>query len=508
MIFPSRLAKFQKNSLPQIYRAKPITNLIQSYCANEKKVAAQGERRALELFHLAAEYVPAYRDFLKKNHINHKKITNIRDFFSVPIINKKNYLRAYPIADMCWNGTLGPNYVFSSSSGSTGQPFLWPRGFEQELEGALTFETIFTEIFKVKQQKTLYVNCFAMGTWVAGPFCLASAEIMSQKGYKLQTITPGIDKEVTYSLIKELAASFDQIILSGYPPFIKDLLDGGSSRGINWKKYDIKFLFAAEGFSEEWRSHVHALVGAKDLLRTSINMYGSADAAILAHETPLTNAIRQYAQANNQLATLFNTNRTPTLAQYDPRLKYFEQVEGQLIFSTNAGLPLIRYSIGDEGDVVPYTTMMEKVKHIGYDPSVSLNRSDNWKLPFVYVFGRSDFTVSLYGLLIYPEHIKHGLEKPELMKKISGKFVLSIEHNDQYDPYLLVRVELSGNQQPSVGLQQQVQKAILHGLLEVNSEYFRLKQEMGKAVEPVIELVEQGNQEYFKQGAKQRWVKQ
>jgi phenylacetate-CoA ligase len=347
-----------------------------------------------------------------------------------------------------------------------------------------------------------------MGTWIAGPFCLSSAEMMAQKGYRLQSITPGIEKEITFSLLKELAPLYDVIVLSGYPPFIKDLLDGGAQQGINWRKHQIRFLFAAEGFSEEWRRHIHSLVGRNDDLHTSINKYGSADAAILAHETPLSVAIRQQANDNDHLTTLFGTNRTPTLAQFDPRLKYFEQSEGLLIFTANAGLPLIRYSIGDEGGVASFSDMMERAKRIGFDPAKKLHKSEIWQLPFVHVFGRSDFTVSLYGLLVYPEHIKHGLErKKDLMHKITGKFVLSIEHSDKYDPYLLVRTELAAGVKPSISLKQLVHKSILDGLLEVNSEYFRLRKEMGKSVEPVIELIEQGNQEYFRQGAKQRWVR-
>lgn len=34
------------------------------------------------------------------------------------------------------------------------------------------------------------------------------------------------------------------------------------------------------------------------------------------------------------------------------------------------------------------------------------------QLPFVFVFGRSNFTVSFFGANIYPENVTVGLEQP------------------------------------------------------------------------------------------------
>src|SRR5690606_32026807 len=135
---------------------------------------------------------------------------------------------------------------------------------------------------------------FSMGTWVAGTYVLSCVERLSWQGYPIITICPGIEKQLTLQLFDDLAESFDQIIIGGYPPFIKDILDEGVAYGVDWGKHKIRFLFAAEGFSEQWPSHIHNLVGSSDSYATSINIYGSADATILAHETPLTNAIRQH----------------------------------------------------------------------------------------------------------------------------------------------------------------------------------------------------------------------
>lgn len=468
--------------------------------------------KALELFREASMRVPAYKDFLKKNNINPDTIKTLEDFKRLPIMDKKNYLRAYPLNELCWDGKLSNLHILSSSSGSTGEPFLWPRGEAQDLEGSSTHEKIFKEVFHIDKHKTLFIVCFAMGTWISGPFSLSCAANLTKKGYDILTVTPGIDSDTTFALFKNLSPYFDQIIISGYPPFIKDLLDLGPSQGINWKKHNIKFLFAAEGFSEKWRKYVHEKVGAKDNITTSINIYGSADAAVLGHETPLTTKIRLAVSNNsNKVNALFGEHRLPTLAQYDPTLKYFEEIDSSLIFTTRSGIPLIRYSIGDSGGVYTYEEMFAKLDEIGIEKEKVLlkGKKENaiWRMPFVYVFGRKDFTVTLYGLLIYPEHIKFGLEKPQVQKYITGKFVMSIEYDENQNQYLLLRIELANGLKPTKEIKNTIKSSIVTGLKQVNSEYNRLHHSINGKALPVIELIENGNVEYFRRGAKQRWVK-
>jgi phenylacetate-CoA ligase len=507
--FLVRRKKTKSKSLQSNFFKLDIEEMVDYYCTEAPQIIEQeGFTKALQLFHEAAERVPAYKNFLNKSGIDHKKIKTLADFKQVPIIDKKNYLRAYPLKDLLWDGEFKDLYILSSSSGSTGEPFLWPRGEEQELEGGLTFELIFKKIFKVDKYSTLYIDIFSMGTWIAGPFVLACAEYLSKKGYPLLTVTPGIDKEITFSLFKNLASQFDQIVLSGYPPFIKDIIDVGENYGVNWKKYRIRFLFAAEGFSEKWRDYLHDKVGASDDLVTSINLYGSADAAILAHETPLTTTIRRLiSNDHKKVEKLFGDNRLPTLGQYDPRLKFFEEVDRSVVFSSLSGVPLIRYSIGDTGGVFSFNEMERSLLDLGYPILSEIKRDFSWKLPFVYVFGRTDLTISFYGLLIYPEHVKYGIERSGLDDFISGKFVMSTESFDNQDSYWKVRIELSKDVRSSTDLQEKLQKAIVKGLRKVNSEFKRLNEALNGRAIPEVELIENGDIEFFKPGAKQRWIK-
>jgi phenylacetate-CoA ligase len=72
----------------------------------------------------------------------------------------------------------------------------------------------------------------------------------------------------------------------GYPPFIKMIIDNGNSISKDyWKGYILKFVFAGEVFSEEWRSLLAGRSYVQELERDIVSIYGTADAGVLATET-------------------------------------------------------------------------------------------------------------------------------------------------------------------------------------------------------------------------------
>src|SRR3989344_9638263 len=107
---------------------------------DEKFWFKEREQRALKLFVLSSQRVPAYRDFLKKNKINPEKIKNFRDFEQIPTTNKKDYLQKYPLEKLVWDGSLKKPLVFTSTSGSTGEPFYFPRGEQLDWEYSVLAE--------------------------------------------------------------------------------------------------------------------------------------------------------------------------------------------------------------------------------------------------------------------------------------------------------------------------------------------------------------------------------
>jgi phenylacetate-CoA ligase len=206
-------------------------------------------------------------------------------------------------------------------------------------------------------------------------------------------------------------------------------------------------IWAGEVFSEEWRAHTHELAGSPDLFTTSAALYGSADAAVLGHEWPLSVAVRFALAGQPELAAaILGEPRLPSLLQYDPSLRYFEQVGSELVFTAPTGTPLIRYNIHDTGGILSCAELLDRCRAAGSDPLAGLQAAGYSgpvpDLPFVYIFGRSDFTISFYGANIYPENVKAGLEDGRVHDRVTGKFVMYVIHDSRQRERLRVHVEL------------------------------------------------------------------
>jgi phenylacetate-CoA ligase len=320
-------------------------------------------------------------------------------------------------------------------------------------------------------------------------------------------ITPGNNRDEILRVVQELGPLFDQVVLLGYPPALKDIIDVGRARGVEWSRYQIKLVMAGEVFSEEWRTLVGERTGALDHCTSSASLYGTADAGILANETPLSICIRRFLAAHPDTAReLFGESRLPTLAQYDPFSRYFESDGQSLLFSGDNGVPLIRYNILDTGGIIPYETMLRFLAERGFDPIAALAGSRGIRsLPFVYVFGRSDFTVSYFGANIYPENITVGLEQPEVSAWVTGKFVLEVREAADSNPFLSVVVELAPGIVADDAIQQAIRASIVKHLLRLNSEFANYVPPEYRT--PLIRLAPIGDPEYFPVGVKHRYTR-
>ena len=467
------------------------------------------DQAVLDLFHSVVASVPAYRSFLSEEGIDLESVQTVDDFQRLPQINKKNYQSRYPLASMCRNGQLESCDFIAVSSGSTGKPSFWPRFISDELQIAARFEQIFHDSFRADERRTLAVVCFTLGTWVGGMFTASCCRYLASKGYPITVITPGNNKEEIYRVVTELGGNFEQVVLLGYPPFLKDIVDGGIARGIGWNQYHLKFVMAGEVFSEEWRSLVGERVGSDKPCHDSASLYCTADAGVLANETPLSICIRRFlATMPDAARELFGESRLPTLAQYDPLSRFFEADGRTLLFSGDNGIPLVRYNILDTGGVVPYAEMMWFLSKWGFDPYIELRQHSERgmrELPFVFVFGRSDFTVSYFGANIYPENVTVGLEQPEVSAAVTGKFVLEVKEDADKNRLLAVTVELAPGVDESDELRNSIATSILSHLLRLNSEFANYVPAEYRIVH--VTLKPAGDPEYFPVGVKHRYTR-
>jgi phenylacetate-coenzyme A ligase PaaK-like adenylate-forming protein len=471
-----------------------------------RKHLLHAPERLLDLFRRTVREVPAYREFLATQQVDPASVRTYEDFAQLPLLTKRNYINAYPLPARCRGGTVSGCEMIAVSSGSTGNPLAWPRSLEHELEVATRFEQVFARSFGADRRSTLVVICFAMGSWVGGMYTAQCCRYLAQKGYPLTLVTPGNSPTEILRVIEDLGQHFDQLVLAGYPPFLKDVVDRGVTLGLDWKSYKVKLILAGEVFSEEWRSLVCERLGAGEPGLATASLYGTADAGVLGNETPLSISIRRFFSAHPEAArTVFGESRLPTLVQYDPCSRYFETHEDTLVVSGDNGVPLVRYHIADKGGIFGHEELLQRVRDLGGDPLAGFDEQGIAPLPFVYLFGRADFTVSYFGANIYPENISVGLEQPDIRNWVSGKFVLHVVENAERDKELHVIVETSPGIKPAANLAEVIGASIRSQLLRLNSEFANYVPAAYQA--PRISLRPSGDPEYFPAGVKHRYTR-
>ena len=211
--------------------------------------------------------------------------------------------------------------------------------------------------------------------------------------------------------------------------------------------------------------------------------------------------------------------------QYDPLSRFFETHEGTLLFSGDNGIPLLRYHISDTGGLIAYDAMLKFLGEWGFDPVAALQQENSiiqldiqeqspskraiergiHPLPFVYVFGRSHFTVSYFGANIYPENVTVGLEQPVIREWVTGKFVLQVKEDADKNRFLSVVVELAPGVEGSKEKLEAIASSILSQLLRLNSEFANYVPPEYQM--PQVALASTSDPEYFPLGVKHRYTR-
>jgi phenylacetate-CoA ligase len=499
--------------LPRGFRnAESLHKRLQT--EEESRWIKRGERRALNLFYEMANRVPAYKDFLAANNVSASSIKSAKDFARLPTIDKDNYLRKYSKEMLCWDGDFPDGqWVISTTSGSSGTPYYFPRENSQDWQYAVLADLYLRSNFDIQNHKTLYIDAFPMGAWIGGVFTYEAIKIVAEnEGYNLSIITAGIHKQEVINAVKQLGDSYDKIIIGAYAPFLKDILDDGVRDGVDWKSYDLGFVFSAEAFTESFRDYVAKVSGIKDIYRDTLNHYGTVDLGTMSHETPESILIRRKLLEDDKLDVLFpEKRRQATFTQYIPEMFYFEQQDNNLICSAYSGIPLMRYDLKDYGGIINKSDVTQKLQDAGYDINELLQ--DNklhdtaWNLPFLYVYERNDFSVSYYAFLIYPDMIRRALQHNQLENDITGKFTMLVDYDETGRQKLHLHIEMKSGVEDSAQLMTKIQDEVNAGLIKESSEYREVTSMVGHDVKPEIILHSYEDSEYFRAGTKQKWVK-
>ncbi|HEX5797624.1 MAG TPA: hypothetical protein VFX86_04525 [Candidatus Saccharimonadales bacterium] len=467
-------------------------------------------KRSIDLFHRAAQGIKGYKDFLAENDCDPADIKTPKDYQDIPVTGKNNYLTAYTLFDLVWEEELRQTLLFCSTSGSTGEPYYFPRSEELSRQYSILIENYLNQH---KKGKTLVIIGFGMGVWIGGVITLRAFEIASERAKIPLSILPtGYNETEILKALKKLAPGFDQTILVGYPPFIKEVVDDARRKKIQLSELNIRFIFAAEAFTETFRDYVCNKAGVGNPLLDTLNIYGTADIGAMAYETPLSILIRRLSGKNQKLyKSIFGQiEKTPTLAQYDPEFIEFEQVDDEILLTGNSVLPLIRYAIGDNGGVITYRQMSDIFADNGKDLDKEIKKAGIGKFvkkqPFIFVYERKDFSISLHGLNIYPEFVKEALLDKRLVDDVTERFTMITRFDRGQNQYLEINLELQAGVVPTVELEALAHKIITRKLREKSSEFAEISKTKNSEKLLSVAFWPNRHPRYFKPGIKQKWV--
>ncbi len=437
----------------------------------------KGKEFALKSFQIVAERVPAYKDFLKKHSVDSTKITTYEAFQEVPLTDKESYLMQYPLDQLCLDGNLSQTNIISSSSGSSGKPFYWPRLLDQDLGIAKILELLYIKNFAIDHVSTLLLDNLGMGVWTAGEMMLSSGKTIAAKGYPLTVMSPGIDLGETIKILRNVAPYYEQVFIIGYPAFVKDIIDLAITEGIDIAKMKLKVLVGGEVHTESWRDYVFKHAQLNHEFKDITSVLGSSEGGIVGVETPMSVYLRRACYKQPKLHTQFFGHDTlPSIVQFNPLTKFIEAVDHELVLTNLGGIPLVRYNTKDRGGLLTITEIIGHLAKAGISQEV-INKaigSAPWSLPFAYLFGRSNLTATIYAVNVYPESIKSILLAPEFQGKITGRFAMQTSEDEKSNQYLEFFVELGPKHQNGDVDEQYLAKYITDHLKTVNSEFRKL----------------------------------
>ncbi|MFA5877101.1 MAG: hypothetical protein WC880_01930 [Candidatus Paceibacterota bacterium] len=469
-----------------------------------------GRNTALRIFKKARHSISAYKLFLKKNNISISQKNTWDEFQKIPTTDKKTYLRSSSLSDLCYSHLAG-GIVFSSTSGSTGKPFYFPRNTTLDWEYSIFLELYLKGIStQYKKRRTLVIIGFGMGVWIGGLITYKAFELVNQRTGNLSLITPGVNKKEIFNALRELSPQYDQTILVGYPPFIKDIIDEAQEEAVEINKLNIKFIFAAEAFTEAFREYLVDKTKVGNLHTETANIYGTADIGAMAFETPTSILIRRLVLSQPTLTekVFGKINRTPTLTQYNPHFVHFETIKNEIVLTGDSEIPLVRYAVGDHGGTYSFAELKKILAEAGIDigKEAKKNKIKIYELPFVFVYERTDLSTTLYGLQIYPETIREVLLRKKFQSSLTGKFTLLTTFDAEKNQFLEIHIEQKRNKKINLVEQNLLLEAIIQNLRITNSEFRELSDMLGERANPKLLFWNLGDPIYFPVGIKQKWV--
>jgi phenylacetate-CoA ligase len=447
-------------------------------------------KRALRARAHALATVPAYR----RHVLEHGAPDALG-----PETDKESYVKRHPVEARCVRGILPLEGTrIDESSGSTGTPFDWVRS-TRELLQSRRFISFFAR-YSFGAAPRITINAFTMGAWATGHnmgLALQGTGIVKDTG-------PDVEK-ILHTL--EFFGTGYRYLIMGYPPFLKHLIDTAERRGFPLPSYRLDGLVGGEGMSEGLRDY---------LLRRFLKVYsgyGATDLEIgLAGETPLSVAIRRLALRDEKArrALFGEDSRLPMLFQYNPMMHHVEVNERRELVVTITRLsilsPRIRYNVHDEGGIARYDRMAERLAALGHDVDTLLGadaKAPRLELPFLWVYGRSDSTLSVMGANIYPEDVEACLYAIPELARVTRSYCLSLAEAESGE----VRPCFSFETDEPFTAGRELTQRILDELIGLNADFREAWKEHPAVLVPEIRLYGNGEGPFSRDAARIKQVR-
>jgi phenylacetate-CoA ligase len=377
-----------------------------------------GAIRARRVELQAIDRCPAYADF--SSHWGTSPTT------------KENYVKQYGIESRCYGGQIPSGAIVDESSGSSGLPSNWVRSRQEQADLKRSIQQAYrlTHGDRYRGEQTILLNCFALGSWATG---MNISTALADVGI-LKSI--GCDRQKLENTLRQFGTNYRYLIF-GYPPFIKSFIDLCK---LDLGRYKLNLIVGGEPISEGLRSYL------LKHFETVVSSYGASDLEInLGRETDLTIALRRLCQSDPNLSQLlFDRSTPPSIFQYNPIEHLVEtSAAGELIYTvtrSNGAAPKVRYNLLDCGGTMTYADLATKLRSAGME--IDLLAANRSHLPILFVYGRSDLTISFYGANIYPAEISEIIQGREDLNHQIHSFQLACHENSRIDARLKITLEL------------------------------------------------------------------
>ena len=427
----------------------------------------------------ARKRVPAYADFMAE----HRHMLRVLRVESFPETSKDTYVRRYGFAERCWDGRHPiAGTLVDESAGSSGTPYNWLRS-GKELHD-IHLDTANWVRWTFPTERLFALNAFSMGAWATG----MNMAIALSKVCMVKSTGPEIEKIV--DTLERFGSGYDYLVCA-YPPFLKHVVDALDSRGFDWSETRVYGLVGGEAMTEAMRDHLE-----QRLVKVRSG-YGASDIQIgIGGETDLSVHLRKLlvARADVREALLGKgESRVPMVFQYNPLESYIEiNARGESVITVNNASvlsPKLRYNVGDEALTLDRRTVLSRLAALGLEGPFPTG----WALPFLFLYGRADSTVSYMGANIYPLDVEYGLYRDGALAAAIEGFCLEVDDSRlELHPVIHVQLRESAQVGDRAAVAEALRAAVVEHLVGANRDFAESLREDPAAADLRVELHDHG----------------